>query len=160
MQSPKLRINLSLWRKLIHELNRRGLKGRRESGAFLLGKKGTILITQFICYDDLDPDAFSTGIITFDGDGFIPLWDYCLAHGLKVLADVHTHPGEWTQQSGSDKRYPIIAQPGHIALIVPHFATRRNQLLNGVGVHEFLGDRAWQSWDQEEHIVELISKIQ
>lgn len=158
MHDPKLQIPVSLWKKLIRELKRRGLKGQRESGAFLLGKRDSILITQFICYDDLDPDAFSTGIIAFDGDGFIPLWNHCSVHGLKVLADVHTHPGEWTQQSGSDKRYPIIAQQGHIALIVPYFATGRNQLLNGVGVHEFLGNREWKSWERQDDIIQLISK--
>jgi hypothetical protein len=49
----------------------------------------------------------------------------------------------------------MIAQKGHIALIIPHFATKKKQLLNGVGIHEFLGDRNWTAWDEKEGIIQL-----
>lgn len=155
MQNPKLKIKLTLWKRLIKELKKRG-KGKRETGAFLLGETEGRTITSFICYDDLDPLAFDSGIIIFNGDGYIPLWEHCSGNRVKVLADVHTHPGDWTGQSGSDKSHPMIAQLGHIALIVPCFAMKRNQLLNGVGIHEFLGDRAWKSWFEVDGIIELI----
>lgn len=153
MQTVKLSIPLPLWKKLIRELKKRG-KGKRETGAFLLGPKESNAITEFICYDDLDPHAFDSGIIVFNGDGFIPLWKHCNKNGLKVLADVHTHPSRWTEQSGSDKKHPMIAQAGHIALIVPNYATGWRQRLNGVGVHEFLGNRQWKTWNNKE-IIEL-----
>ena len=85
MQNPKLRIKLSLWKKLVKELKHRGY-GERETGAFLLGSKKENTITTFICYNDLDPHAFDSGIIIFQGDGYIPLWEYCSKHDLKVLA--------------------------------------------------------------------------
>lgn len=155
MQNPKLKIKLALWKKLIKELKQRGY-GERETGAFLLGSKKENAITKFICYNDLDPHAFDSGIIIFQGDGYIPLWEYCSKHNLKVLADVHTHPGGWTGQSASDMKHPMVAQPGHIAFIVPHFATKRKQLLNGVGIHEFMGDRKWQAWAEDSGIIQLI----
>ena len=147
MQNPELIIPLTLWKKLMKELKKRG-SGERETGAFLLGNRSENLVTEFICYDDLDPAAFNSGIIIFNGDGYIPLWNHCTKHHVKVLADVHTHPGEWTGQSGSDMRHPMVAVEGHIALIVPNFAGRRNQLLQGVGIHEFLGDRKWKKTDK------------
>jgi hypothetical protein len=151
MQTAKLKMPLTLWKNLINELKKRG-KGKRETGAFLLGPKEDNTISEFICYDDLDPHAFDSGIIVFDGDGFIPLWKHCTEKGLKVLADVHTHPSRWTEQSGSDKKHPMIAQAGHIALIVPCYANRWRQRLGGVGAYEFLGNKEWKTWDSKEII--------
>lgn len=155
MQNPKLKIQLSIWKKLIKELKQRGY-GERETGAILLGKKGENIVSGFICYDDLDPHVFDTGIIIFNGDGYIPLWQYCSTNGVKVLADVHTHPDEWTGQSSSDKYHPMIAQKGHIALIVPAYATRRKQLLNGVGIYEFLQNKEWKVIENNLEIVLLV----
>ena len=39
-----------------------------------------------------------------------------------VIGDVHTHPGRGVHQSGIDAGNPMIAQEGHVALIVPDFA--------------------------------------
>jgi hypothetical protein len=138
------------------ELKKRG-KGKKESGAFLLGpQSGDREITEFICYNDLDLTAFESGIIIFNGDGYIPLWKKCIKEGLKVWADVHTHPTDWTGQSASDMANPMVAQKGHIALIVPDFARRRRQLLDGVGIHEFLGERKWKAWDGSAGVINLI----
>lgn len=155
MNYPKLKIKQRVWKKLIKELNQRG-QSRRETGAFLLGNKLGNTVTTFICYNDLDPQAFDSGIIIFNGDGYIPLWEYCTKNNVKVLADVHTHPGEWIEQSSSDMKHPMIAQKGHLALIVPAFATKEGQLLDGVGIHEFLGAGQWRSWKGKDKIIELI----
>jgi hypothetical protein len=143
-----------VWCRLIYELKRRGA-GRRESGAFLLGNHGTRRATHFICYDDLDPTALDTGIIVFHGQGFVPLWEVCRARKMRVLADVHTHPTEWTGQSESDRTHPMIAQRGHVALIVPHLAQGRFQSLKGVGIHEYCGDHRWNAWGPKTGKVRL-----
>jgi hypothetical protein len=70
MPQPNLRIPWFVWWSLIRELKHRS-GGRRESGAFLLGRSGTRQVTHFICYDDLDQTAFDTGIIVFHGEGFV-----------------------------------------------------------------------------------------
>ncbi len=146
MLTTDVSINKILWKKLIKELKTRG-NGIRESGAFLLGNAAKGEITEFICYDDLDHHALDSGIIVFAGDGYIPLWKICREKGLQVLADVHTHPGSWTGQSGADKKHPMIAQAGHIALIIPNLATKRGQLLKNVGIHEYMGDKKWNTWE-------------
>ena len=146
MLTTDLSISETLWKKLIKELKLRG-KGIRESGAFLLGNSTERKITEFICYDDLDPHSLDSGIIVFEGDGYLPLCKICREKELQVLADVHTHPGNWTGQSGADKKHPMIAQAGHLALIVPYSANKRGQLLRNVGIHEYLGDKKWKTWD-------------
>src|SRR5205085_2828544 len=86
-----------LWRDLMSDLRTRG-EGRRESGAFLLAPPGADRVAAHVCYDDLDPCALDTGIIVFHGCGYVPLWQLCEARQLRVVADVHTHPTNWTEQ--------------------------------------------------------------
>jgi len=156
MTAP-LGMEVSLWRELIMELKKRG-RNTRESGAFLLGPAEDNVINRFICYDELDPHALQNGIINFSGNGFIPLWKICQEQQLKVKADVHTHPDSWTGQSGTDKDNPMILQAGYIALIVPHYAGVKRQLLNGVGAYEYLGSRRWHAFPAAENIIHLKTK--
>jgi proteasome lid subunit RPN8/RPN11 len=128
----------------MRDLRKRG-KGRRESGAFLLGVRGKKqdVVKKYIPYDELDPHALDSGIIVVRPIGFMKLWQDCKRLKLQVLADVHTHPGAWTDQSDSDRTHPMISQAGHIALIVPQFAASRCCKFNGVGIFDYLGDYKW-----------------
>lgn len=132
-----------LWHRLLAKLRQRGRYGKNESGAFLLGKRraGRVRIVQFVLYDDLDPNCLKTGIVRFDGRYFGTLWDICKRRGVSVVADVHTHP-EGPEQSDSDRANPMISIPGHIAIIVPHFAAppvRRQRL----GIYQYQGSKRW-----------------
>lgn len=133
-----------LWWRLCSALRQRGRAGTRESGAFLLGRlepDGRRRITDYMLYDDLDPNCLDTGIVRFDGKHFGVLWAYCKARGLAVVADVHVHPGS-ADQSDSDRAHPMISQRGHIALILPDFAApplRRAK----VGIYKYQGAKRW-----------------
>lgn len=153
--SPKLLIHEKIWQNLIHELRRKG-NGQGESGAFLLGYVDTNTISRFICYDELDPAAFDSGIIIVHGKAYIRLWKICSENKLMVLADVHTHPGNWTGQSALDREHPMIAQKGHIALIIPKYALNKQTTLRGVGVHEYLGSYKWKTWKKKSRIFKII----
>lgn len=142
VKSNVLKIPVLLWRRLYSELRKRS-KGRRESGAFLVGTGSRI--RNFVCYDDVDPSALETGIVKINGAALVGLWEYCALHQIKVLADVHTHPGEWTEQSYSDQSNPIISQPGHVAIILPSFASRKWPSLTGAGIYEYRGDHRWKN---------------
>jgi len=144
MRIPPLNISQQLWSGLLAELLQRG-SCERESGAFLLGKPGTRRISIFICYDDLDPTALETGIITFHATGFVKLWAFCQSKGLKVFADIHTHPTDWTEQSESDRTNPMVAVPGHIAMILPDFAAPNSQPFNGASFYEYRGNHKWKA---------------
>jgi proteasome lid subunit RPN8/RPN11 len=122
MADPVLIFPRRLWFGCMRELNRRG-HGRHESGCFVLGTADGHRKRAVRCmyYDDLDLSAYSTGVCVLHGDAFGRLWEFCRAEGLGVLADIHTHPGT-PFQSDADRRNPMIARMGHLALIVPQFA--------------------------------------
>jgi proteasome lid subunit RPN8/RPN11 len=149
MNPPIRRIRISHRRlkALVRELGRRG-QGNRESGAFLLaptktGVETTLTVTAIAFYDDLDPNCL-TGGITFNAVGYSALGALCRDQKLRVIADVHTHPASWVQQSDTDARHPMAALPGHVALIAPNYAQGQPGIEN-FGVHSFDGT-SWQSY--------------
>jgi proteasome lid subunit RPN8/RPN11 len=145
MKSNDVKIPSLLWMRLLRQLRKRG-DGFRESGSFLLGKTESRRVCKFLCYDDLDEAALDSGIVTVHAIGFVRLWDICQKQHLRVLADVHTHPTSWIEQSESDRTHPMVAQPGHFALILPNFAKPNRKPLGGAAVYEYLGDHNWKSW--------------
>jgi hypothetical protein len=144
-------ISASLFARLIDELASRGA-GVRESGAFLLtqsadstpAEKMPTAVTAIAYYDDLDP-ACLTGGITFSADGYTALGVICRRDVLRVVADIHTHPASWVDQSGIDAAHPMVALPGHIAIIAPRYA-RQPLALSDLGAHVFGGKGQWTSY--------------
>jgi proteasome lid subunit RPN8/RPN11 len=139
-----LRMRRADWDAMIAELGRRG-DGRRESGAFLLCDRAghPRTITRVVYLDDLDPNCL-TGAIEFDGLAYSKLWDICSAEGRRVIGDIHTHPGASVRQSSIDADNPMIAQAGHVAVIVPDYA-QYAIAVRDVGVHRYYGD-GWETW--------------
>lgn len=142
--APKHKISCAtnIWAAGLMELRHRG-RGARECGAFLLGTNfsGKRRIEKFIFYDDLDVHCLDTGIIVFKGEGYGPLWQLCSKTGLTVIADMHTHKGA-PIQSVADEKHPMIAIAGHIALIVPDFASKMIGAYE-LGIYEYLGAHQW-----------------
>jgi proteasome lid subunit RPN8/RPN11 len=147
LPNRRIRVPILLWRRVILDLRRRGA-GRRESGCFLLGvsRGATGTTKEYVCYDDLDPNAYQGGGIAFHAAGCAALWTHCRERHLEILADVHTHGGTDTCQSDIDRRNPMIPLVGHTALIVPLFAHTRWWLLDGVGVYAYLGHFKWRTF--------------
>jgi hypothetical protein len=157
MQVNKLEIQHQLWQQLVHDLRARG-GNKRESGAVLLAKNASREIVHFICYDDLDPHAFDSGIVRFDSSGFVPLWKICHEQSMSVVADVHTHPDKWTGQSSSDQGHPIIHQIGHIAMIIPYYAQKDHASLRGIGLYEYRGGHEWKTIRNKSRTFKIIKK--
>lgn len=131
-----------LWRALVAELDRRG--GRRhEAGAFLLGSIAGHCrhASDIVYYDELDPEAYASGVCILQSDAFARLWSICRERRLTVVADVHTHPGA-AYQSQSDRTNPMVARAGHVAVILPDFA-RAPVDFSQVGVFEYRGEHQW-----------------
>jgi proteasome lid subunit RPN8/RPN11 len=126
------------WAAMLAELGRRG-GGTRESGAFLLADRSgdRRTVTRVVYLDDLDPGCL-TGGISFNGLAYSKLWDICDAEQHSVIGDAHTHPGPVVHQSRIDADNPMIASDGHVALIIPHLATRPVRARE-VGVHRYDG---------------------
>lgn len=141
----RVRIAPDGWAELLAELRRRG-RGNRESGAFLLagaGARATRTVTRVVYFDDVDPTCL-TGGITIQSSGFTALWKICSEHGLRVVADVHTHPSEFINQSDIDRANPMIATRGHVAIIVPRFASHSVGAAD-CGVHVYRGAYEWDA---------------
>jgi len=138
----RLTIPKPLWRDLLLGLDQRG-QGRRESGAFLLAQVDRREVEELVFFDDLDPDCL-VGSISLGAPAFSRLWDHCARVGRRVVADVHTHPSSGVGLSRIDRANPMIAVPGHTAIVVPHYASRRVSRRD-LGVHRFLGDAGWIS---------------
>lgn len=132
-----------LWRRLLTRLRERGRGCTRESGAFLLGcrRNGRARIVDFVLYDDLDPNCLDSGIVRIDGRFFGGLWSICKERNLAVVADVHVHPG-CARQSDSDRAYPMIARAGHLALIIPRFASGPMRQAD-IGIFRYRGAKSW-----------------
>jgi hypothetical protein len=154
-QPPKLLCSSRIWNQGVDELRRRA-GGRCESGAFLLGTTSakTRKIQQFLFYDDVDPTCFANGIVEFDGGKFGIVWRKCREANMTVVADIHVHPAR-CGQSGSDRRNPMIAESGHLALILPDYAARA-RMPGKIGVYEYLGLREWQD---HSHLGERIFHV-
>lgn len=141
-RSRGIRFGPARWGELLAELDRRGNR-RHEAGAFLLGTRVGDLreVQDVVFYDDLDPEAYSSGVCILHAPAFAALWSMCRARGLTVVGDVHTHPGG-AFQSEADRTNPMVARDGHIAIIVPNYATGR-PVTARLGVFEYRGDHAW-----------------
>lgn len=138
----RLRCRRSLWTRLVRELARRGF-GARETGAFLLGRQsaGRREILDIAFYDDLAPESLTRGVIVFPSAAYSALWRRCRELRMEVVADVHTHPGR-ARQSRTDREHPMIAERGHVALILPDYAARPIRDAE-LGVFEYLGAHQW-----------------
>jgi hypothetical protein len=141
---PVLTVSGQQWHSLCQELARR-TEGYHESGAFLLGaidSDGRRTLRQVVYYDDLDPAAYDSGVCVLHADSFGPLWEICRKAGLQIVADIHVHPFG-AGQSYADKTNPMVAQRGHLALILPNFA-RPPINLAAVGFYEYHGAHQWR----------------
>lgn len=143
-RNPSLDISSDVWDTLLVELCRR-TEGRHESGAFLLGasNNGSRRVERVVFYDDLDPNAYETGVVVMHAPSFGKLWDLCRSSQLSTIADIHVHPEE-AFQSFSDRENPMIAQRGHLALIVPDFAQPPVRL-ETLGFFEYQGAHRWRN---------------
>jgi proteasome lid subunit RPN8/RPN11 len=135
------------------ELARRG-EGRNEAGAFLLGDRAgdRRTVTRVVFLDTLGASSRGGGI-SIDGLAFSKLWDLCEQRNLRILGDVHSHPHDWVDQSAIDAANPMVARAGHVAVIVPNFATGRIRPRD-VGLHVFDG-LGWTSYFGDEAAHEL-----
>jgi proteasome lid subunit RPN8/RPN11 len=110
-----------LWPALMKDLWKRSAE-RREAGAFLVAsRQSPDVVSRWIAYDELDADSLRHTYVQLEPRAFSRLWELCNTFDLRVIADIHTHPHA-PAQSESDREHPMIAIPGHVALIAPRFA--------------------------------------
>lgn len=141
----RVRMTRTQWDGLIAALARR-TGGTREAGAFLLAaadQRHRPTVRLIVYFDELDADCL-TGGISMGSAAFGKLWTLCRTSGLRVIADVHTHPGTSVRQSGVDKANPMVALVGHVAIVAPHLAMLPFETRE-CGVHVYLGGHRWEA---------------
>lgn len=141
-----IKLPVWLWANAMRDLRKRGA-GTRESGVFLLGPLDGPYprITSYLCYDDVDPDAYQLGAIAFHASGCAALWKHCRERKVRLLIDVHTHPTRDVRQSHIDVRHPTLPVVGHTAMIVPNYANTPWWSLKAAGVYEYCGGFKWRT---------------
>jgi len=141
---PLLEVPASLWADLVAHLRQQS-GGVRESGGFVLGRKtnSARVATVFLPYEQLEADALHDDFVSLSAASFAMLWSICRTNNLSVVADIHTHRFS-AGQSLSDRTNPMVALPGHIALILPNFG-RDESHLSGARLYVYRGEHRWQS---------------
>lgn len=120
-------------------------EGCHESGAFMLGhvRGRKRFVEDVVFYDDLEAGAYDTGIVILHAAAFSKLWAICRAKTSSVVGDVHLHIGQ-AFQSAADIANPMIAQRGHLAMILPRLA-RAPIEAERVGLYEYRGRHHWRT---------------
>ncbi len=72
---------------------------------------------------------------------------------LRRLAQVHTHPTEWTGHSQWDNEWAYSQLPGAISIVLPHFA-RTKPRLEQTGVH-LRTSAGWRQLSPQEVLLHL-----
>lgn len=131
-----------LWQAVMRELDRRGHRVH-EAGVFLLGhmRGGRREVTDVVFYDDLESEAYSSGVCVLHAPAFAKLWAICRERQLTVVGDIHTHGG-CAAQSEADRRNPMVARASHVAIIIPNFAMAPIPWQT-IGIYEYLGEHRW-----------------
>jgi len=107
----------------------------------------------FLCGRELSPDTtlFSTAIAP-EADhrrGYVRCSEQQMAavthaarqFGLGVLAQVHTHPGEYTAHSPGDDKMVLMPFDGMLSIVVPYYTRFPLRPLDSLGVHQFQDGR-------------------
>ncbi len=77
--------------------------------------------------------------------------DWCSAHGVWALAQVHTHPTD-EPHSEADECWPLSHRPGFLSLVIPFFAQFATVREPQWRAHELGTARAWHAVDPAERL--------
>lgn len=153
---PLLEVPRPLWDRLITHL-RHASDGVRESGAFLIGnEQPTRRAAGFVPYEALQADSLNDDYVELHAEAFSKLWSRCRHARCDVVADIHCHRYE-AVQSLSDREHPMIAVPGHVALIVPEFASS-DVTPQDLGIYVYEGDHRWADRSGELGAVVIVNE--
>ena len=78
--------------------------------------------------------ALETGRFHVSPDAMSEAGKHLRALRFRRLAQVHTHPSEWTGHSQWDNEWAYSQLPGAVSIVLPHFGRRQPRLENA-GVH-------------------------
>jgi len=74
---------------------------------------------------------------------------YLGAAQLELIAQVHSHPGDFVGHSDGDDRRALMPYEGFLSIVVPHYGREGMRPLNNCGVHLFDNSRFRRLTDAE-----------
>lgn len=150
-------VTQQLWEETWIGLRARG-NGRREAACIWSGKRSPDgdIARSVTFLDDLPGVRASARYHRLSRETIKALFDLLRERQEVIVADIHTHPSDWVDLSPTDEEHPIEFRRGLPAMIIPNFA-KFAPALDGLGLHEYLGDGKWRRLDSEE--VEQVLKI-
>jgi hypothetical protein len=117
-----------------------GAAGRRHEGIVLWAGRSVGLDTAV---------AAAVAVVADHGRGFVHVAAAAVgaaaraarAHGLAVLAQVHSHPGSDTRHSDGDDQLVLMPYEGMFSLVVGRYGDGALHPAHGAGLHQFQDGR-------------------
>ena len=89
------------------------------------------------------------GGVKLDSETLINMYDQLARRDLVLLAQVHTHPGDFGHSWG-DEKYAVDYRIGFISIVVPDFAQRDFNDFSDCYVYEYCGKWNWELLNKEQ----------
>jgi hypothetical protein len=124
----------------------RGPDGDHEGLVFLLGRE---LDTVTLLTTALAPDAdHGPGHVICDEAAVGAAGRAARAHRLGILAQLHSHPRDWTEHSVGDDSLIVMPFEGMLSLIAPWYGRVGLEPLHALGAHQYQDGR-WVAISRE-----------
>src|SRR4051812_20041678 len=109
-------ISNQLWEETWKGLRERG-RLERETACIWGGRRNIAeqLVERVYFFDDFGEIESYEAYHRAPAETVAAIFRSLRENGHVIVADVHTHPGEWVGLSGTDKAHPIEYRPGLIA---------------------------------------------
>jgi len=136
------RISNILFNKTINILKNRGKK--REEGLVLWsGIINPKLREAYIMNIMIPKNGHWGGGVTLTHKTILRIIDVLTKKGHFLLAQVHTHPGNFGHSYG-DERTPVSHRIGFISIVVPDYALFKVKNMEKFFVYEYMGNFEWR----------------
>lgn len=141
-------ISQELFDKTIKTLRSRGR--RKQEGLVLwAGIVNQRLSEAYILKSIIPRKGHWGGGVRLDHRVLLKLSDILVETGLILLAQVHTHPGDFGHSFG-DERKSASYRLGYISIVVPNFALNELNDLKGCYVYEYHRNWRWNLLDEDD----------
>lgn len=136
---------LTIWERTWSGLRRRGA-GAKESAAVWAGRRCAELehVEAVYFMDDYAGGEQCAGYHRVPVEALTEFFATLQQQRQVIIADIHTHPGDWVGLSALDEENPIEYRVGLPAIVLPRFALPRPSL-SICGVHIYMGGGRWRT---------------
>jgi hypothetical protein len=115
----------------------RGIDGDHEGILFLLGVERP---SETLFLSVAAPDAeHDPGRVHVSREAVLGVAKAGRRLGMAVLAQIHSHPGSWTEHSLGDDSMVLMPFEGMLSIVVPHYGQFGLRPIDSLGVHQFQG---------------------